>query len=113
MMTVLTGIAIFTALAPATVMAAAPTVIWLEGVASDTDPGLGSWMILLAADLTALLGLLAYLMVWGWPLAIIFLAVRALRALRRRFPRARRANADKGRDRPDRMSQDTKRLNAR
>ncbi len=113
MMTVLTGIAIFTAMAPATVMAAAPTVIWLDGVASDTGPGLGSWMILLAADLTALVGLLAYLVVWGWPLAIIFLAVRAIRAFRRRFPRARRANADKDHDRPDRMSQHTKRPNAR
>lgn len=113
MMTVLTGIAIFTALAPATVMAAAPTVIWLDGVASDTGPGLGSWIILLAADLTALVGLLAYLVVWGWPLAIIFLAVRAIRALRRRFPRVRRANDDKDHDRPDRMSQDKKRPNAR
>lgn len=112
-MTVLTGIAIFTAMAPATVMAAAPTVIWLDGVASDTGPGLGSWMILLAADLTALVGLLAYLVVWGWPLAIIFLAVRAIRALRRRFPRLTRTNADKDRDRPGRMSQHTKRPDAR
>lgn len=113
MMTVLTGIAIFTAMAPATVMTAAPTVIWLEGVASDTGPGLGSWMILLAASLTALVGLLAYLAVWGWPLAIIFLAVRAIRAFRRRFPRVRQTNADKDRDRPDRMPQHTKRPNAR
>ena len=113
MTTVLTGIAIFTAMAPATVMAAAPTVIWLEGAAADTGPEVGAWMIRLGASLMALVGLLAYLMVWGWPLAIIFLAVRAIRALRRRFPRGRRTNADKDRDRTDRGSQHTKRQNAR
>lgn len=113
MMTVLTGIAIFTAMAPATVITAAPTVIWLEGIASDTDPGLGARMILLAASLTALVGLLAYLMVWGWPLAVIFLAVRAIRALRRRFPRRRMVNAYTDRDRVDRMPQHTKGPNAR
>lgn len=113
MMTVLTGIAMFTALAPTTLMAAAPTVIWLEGIASDTGPGLGAWMILLGASLTALVGLLAYLMVWGWPLAIIFLAVRAILALRRRFPGGRRTNADKDRNRLNTVSQHTKRPNAR
>mgnify|MGYP001555508345 CR=1 FL=1 len=113
MMTVLTGIAIFTAVAPATVMAAAPTVIWLEGVASDTGPGLGSWMILLAASLAALVGLLAYLMVWGWPLAVIFLATRAVRALRRRFPRARQRSAHQGEDAPVRGVAHTKQSNAR
>lgn len=113
MTTVLTGIAIFTAMAPATVMAAAPTAIWLEGTAADTGPEIGAWIIRLGASLMALVGLLAYLMVWGWPLAVIFLAVQAIRAFRRRFPRGRRTNADKDRDRPDRGSQHTKRQNAR
>ncbi len=113
MMTVLTGIAIFTAMAPATVMAAAPTVIWLEGIAADTGPGLGAWMILLGASLTALVGLLAYLMAWGWPLAIIFLAGRAIRGLRRRFPSVKQASAHTDRVSRQRGAQHPNRSNAR
>ncbi|WP_087132680.1 hypothetical protein [Microbacterium esteraromaticum] len=113
MMTVLTGIAIFTAMAPATAMAAAPTVIWLEGIASDTGPGLGAWMIMLAASLTALVGLLAYLMVWGWALAVVFLAFCAVRALRRRSPREEQTSAIQERDDYDRRARPRKRSNAR
>lgn len=112
MMTVLTGIAIFTAMAPATVIAAAPTVIWLEGIASDTDPGLGAWMILLAASLTALVVLLAYLAVWGWPLAIIFLAVRVVRALRRRSPREKETSLGKDENKAGRCPHQRKQSNA-
>ena len=113
MVTVLTWIAVFAAMAPATVMTAAPTVIWLEAVAADGGPGLGSWLILAAASLVALIGLLAYFMIWAWPLAAIFLAARAVRALRRRFPRARQTSAHKGEDAPVRGSQHTKQSNAR
>lgn len=113
MMTVLTGIAIFTAMTPATVVAAAPTVLWLVAVAPDSGAGLGPWLIRAASALTALIGLLAYVMIWGWPLAVIFLAIRAGRALRRRFPRAEQTSASKARDVHDRRGRHTKRSNAR
>lgn len=113
MVTVLTWIAVFAAMAPATVMTAAPTAIWLEAVAADVGPGLGRWLIHAAASLVALIGLLAYFMIWAWPLAAIFLATRAVRALRRRFPRARQTSPHKGEDAPVRGSQYTKQPNAR
>lgn len=110
---VLTWIAVFAAMAPATLMTAAPTVIWLEEVAADGGLGLDSWLILAAASLVALIGLLAYLMVWAWPLAAIFLAARAVRALQRRFPRARQTSAPTREDAPVRGSQHVKQPNAR
>lgn len=113
MMMVLTWIAVFATMAPATVMTAAPTVIWLEGVAADGGPGLGSWLILALASLVAMIGLLAYILIWGWPLAVIFLAARAICALRRRFPRVKRESAHKEEDPPVLGRQHTKRLNVR
>lgn len=113
MVAVLTWIAVFATMAPATVMTAAPTAIWLEGVAADGAPGLGSWLILALASLVALIGLLAYILIWGWPLAVIFLAVRANRALRRRFPRMKQKSAHKEEDPPVRGRQHTKRPNVR
>lgn len=114
MMASLTWIAVFTAMAPATVMTAAPTVIWLEAVAADSGAGLGAWLILAAASLAALIGFLAYVMVWGWPLAVIFLAARAVRALRRRFPRVKQASAHTDRvSRGRGGTQHPKRSNAR
>jgi len=113
MMMVLTWIAVFATMAPMTVMTAAPTVIWLEGVAADGGPGLGSWLILALASLVAMIGLLAYILIWGWPLAVIFLAARAICALRRRFPRVKRESAHKEEDPPVLGRQHTKRLNVR
>ncbi len=113
MVTVLTWIAVFTAMAPATVMTAAPTVLWLEALATDGGAGFGPWLIRVAASLTALIGFLAYLLIWGWPLAVIFLTIRAVRALRRRFPQARRTSARKDRNAPGSRARPTKRSNAR
>lgn len=95
MVAVLTRIAVFTALAPATVTTAAPTIIWLEAVAADIEPGPGSWLIRVAASFLALIGMLGYFMVWAWPLAVTFLAVRSVRALRRRFSQTSRSDTRK------------------
>lgn len=94
MVTVFTWIAVFAALAPAIMFAAAPTIIWLEDNASGLEPGTGAWLLRLAASMLALAGMIA-ISIWAWPLALIFLSVRLIRILQWRLPHATDRNTDK------------------
>ena len=96
MRVVLTGITIFTVLAPGIVYTVAPTILWLEGLAGDAVSAAGGWFLHLTAALLAMVGMLAYLSVWAWPLAVILLFARSVRIIKRRFPRPGRKTAHAG-----------------